>query len=173
MAMIQSSMMIVVLSNVFYHICQKSNSASINPFVSLIVTYVTAIVLSIAIILSSPSGVRVIGTLKEINWSSVALGCTIVGLEYGFMLVYRAGWNVSIAAVYANVLVAIFLIPIGLLLYKESISKLNMVGIIMCLMGLALMKKHDPSDNNAKYPTETMASLKNGYWFEFIRSRLG
>ena len=141
MALIQSSMIIVVLSNVFYHICQKSNSSNVNPFVSLIVTYLTAIVLSIAIILAHPSGIRAVGTIKEVSWSSVALGGTIVGLEYGFMLVYRAGWNVSIAAVYANVLVAIFLIPIGLLLYKESITILNVVGIIMCIIGLALMKK--------------------------------
>jgi hypothetical protein len=38
---------IVVLSNLFYHVFQKSIPQQFNPFISLIITYATAIVFSL------------------------------------------------------------------------------------------------------------------------------
>jgi drug/metabolite transporter (DMT)-like permease len=64
-----------------------------------------------------------------------------VFLELGFLLVYRAGWNVSVAALTAYVAVAVLLIPVGILLFKENISFLKVLGILFCVLGLILINK--------------------------------
>jgi len=43
-------------------------------------------------------------------------------LELGFLLAYRKVWNISVAGFLSNTLVALMLIPVGLLLFKETIS---------------------------------------------------
>jgi uncharacterized membrane protein len=74
-------------------------------------------------------------------WPSIALGFAIVGLEIGFLLAYRVGWNISIATVFSNISVAIYLLPVGLLIYKENFTKTNFVGVILCIIGLVLVKR--------------------------------
>lgn len=135
------SIVIVVLSNILYHVFQKSIPQQFNPFVSLIVTYITAIVFSLVLLPFCNSNFSISEHLKYSFWPSIALGFAIVGLEVGFLLAYRSGWDISIASVLSNISVAIFLIPVGLLIYKESFSKINFVGIIFCVVGLILVRK--------------------------------
>ena len=67
------------------------------------------------------------------------LGFAIVGLETGFILAFRAGWKISVANVVANITLAIILIFVGVILYKESISIKQIAGIVCCAFGLALI----------------------------------
>jgi len=60
-------------------------------------------------------------------------------LELGFLLAYRAGWKISLGPLVSNVAVAILLIPVGLLLFREKISLVNLIGIGVCLLGLVLV----------------------------------
>lgn len=39
----------------------------------------------------------VIRELKLLNWAGIGLAIAIVGIEFGFLLTYRAGWNLGIA----------------------------------------------------------------------------
>jgi drug/metabolite transporter (DMT)-like permease len=77
--------------------------------------------------------------LMNLNWSSFVLGIAIVGLEAGFLFAYRAGWKVSIAQLVASSILAIALIFIGLFLFKENITLRHIIGIIVCLAGLAII----------------------------------
>lgn len=140
MAQIYFSMVITVLSNVFYHIFQKSISNNLNPFISLIVTYICAIAISIMLLPLYPTEFGIIQSIKAINWSSFALAVPVIGLELGFLLAYRAGWDISTAGIFSNVVVAIFLFPIGLWIYKENLSTTNIIGISLCIVGLVLVK---------------------------------
>lgn len=106
----------------------------------MIVTYGVALSLSVILYFVLPKNDGE-SLMKELNWASYVLGIAIVVLEIGFLLVYRSGWNISFAGVFANVVIAMMLIPIGLLVYKESLSIANGVGIIMCLIGIILIKK--------------------------------
>ncbi len=135
------SIFLTVLSNIFYHIFQKSIAASINPIISLIITYISAIIISLLILPFYPDKTGLIDSIKGLNWSSFALGGAIVGLEMGFLLAYRAGWNIGLAAVFSNVAVAVFLIPIGLLIYKENLTLMNLLGIMFCITGLVLIRQ--------------------------------
>ena len=135
------SIVIVVLSNLFYHVFQKSIPQQFNPFISLIITYATAIVFSLMLFPFYNANITLVEHLRLSLWPSIALGFAIVGLEIGFLLAYRAGWDISIAAVFSNISVAIFLLPVGLLMYKENFTKTNFVGVILCIIGLVLVKR--------------------------------
>lgn len=52
---------------------------------------------------------------------------------------YKAGWPVSVAQIVQAAVLAVILIFVGYLLYKEAITWNKIVGIIVCLAGLGLI----------------------------------
>jgi drug/metabolite transporter (DMT)-like permease len=135
------SMLLAILSGAAYHVCQKYMPSDINPLIALSVAYATAFILSIMISFVYPSKVGFIDSIKEVNWASFALGLSIVGLEVGFLLVYRSGWNLSLASLIGNVTTSLLLIPVGLMVFKEVISFKNALGIIFSLIGIFLVSQ--------------------------------
>ena len=132
---------LVVLSSIFYHIGQKSTPTALNPMVALIVTYVCASVVSIVCFFIFVPNANLIESLRAINWARFLLGFAVVGLELGFLLAYRMGWNISTAGLLSNTLVALLLIPIGILFFKENISINGISGVVLCIAGLILVSK--------------------------------
>lgn len=136
------SMLIVILSNILYHISQKSISKTLNPMISMIVTYSTALIITSMLLLILPVEKSSIATeIKSINWASVLLGLAAVGLEIGFLLVYRSGWNISFVAIFSNVVVMLLLIPVGMYFFKDKITPTNTLGIILSIVGILLIYK--------------------------------
>jgi len=133
------SIFLVVASNIFYHLSQKSTPSGVNPIHSLIVTYATAIVCSLLILPFYPSKESFLVSLGKLNWASIVLGISIVGLELGFLLAYRAGWNIGLAQFFATVLITLLLIPIGMFFFQEKITMVNIIGILLCLGGFILI----------------------------------
>ena len=125
--------LVVILSNTFYNVCMKSMPGDVNPFGALMVTYLGAAIISglIFVYVVGPSNVGV--EMSKINWTSVVLALAIVGLEVGYVFVYRAGWTVSTASVVANIGLACVLIFVGYFLYRENVSFNQIVGIIVCM----------------------------------------
>ncbi|MDR7865762.1 MAG: hypothetical protein RIN56_03035 [Sporomusaceae bacterium] len=130
---------LTVVSNVLYHVFLKVTPTTVNPLLSLIVTYLTAAAATTVIYFVYPDKASLTAGLKELNWASYALGVAIVGLEVGFMLAYRAGWNITLAGLVSSTTVSLLLIPVGLLLFRESLSAVNALGIALCLAGLILV----------------------------------
>jgi drug/metabolite transporter (DMT)-like permease len=130
---------LAVVSNVFYHLLQKATPTDVNPFVALAVTYATALAACLVLLLAFPSPFGAGESLARINWASIGLGVAIVGLEVGYLLAYRMGWQVSLAGLISNVTVGLILLPIGLVLFRERLSFVNGLGILMCIAGIILM----------------------------------
>jgi len=135
------SMFLTILANIFYHISQKNIPEALNPVSSLIITYATALLGSFLLYPLFPSNEGIILSFKHINWSSFILGIALIGLELGFLLAYRSGWNISVAAIFSNSFVTILLVPIGIALFKENISVKNIIGVVICVAGLYLIQK--------------------------------
>lgn len=135
------SVIIVIASNVLYHISQKSISGTINPAISLMVTYTVALILSFGLYFIFPAQEGILNGFKRLNWASYALGASILGLEMGFLLAYRAGWNISTVALFTNICIAIILIPIGLLFYKEHVNPVNIIGIVLSIAGVVCISQ--------------------------------
>lgn len=137
--MFYGAIALTVLSNVLYHLFQKLIPAAVNPLLALTATYVVAAVATVLLLPFFPLEGSLAAEVRKVSWPSVALGAVIVGLELGFLLAYRAGWNLSLASLVSNTTVALLLIPIGLLLFKEELKPVHIVGVLLALAGLMLV----------------------------------
>lgn len=135
------SIVLIVASNVLYNICQKSTPEKANPFSALLVTYLTAAFLTVIAFLFSKNDKSFFHSFADLNWTSVVLGFSIVGLELGYLLAYRAGWKISVGSLVANIALALMLIPIGILFYKEGFGFNKILGAVFCIIGLILINK--------------------------------
>ena len=125
-----------MLSNVVYQICAKSVPDGLNPFAALTVTYLVGAVVSAVLFFVLGKQSNPVKELSHLNWAPFVLGLVIVGLEVGFIYAYKAGLTVSTAALVQGVALAIILIFVGFLLYKEALTWNKLVGIGICLVGL-------------------------------------
>lgn len=132
-------LVLIVISNTVYHIIAKQTPGNASSFLSLTVTYVVGAVITFTAYLISSPGKTLGQSFTELNWTSLALGLAIVGLEAGFIYMYRAGWKVSTGPVIANTLVAVLLIIVGALFYKETLGLKQIIGIALCMGGLVLI----------------------------------
>ncbi|MGL4606951.1 MAG: EamA family transporter [Eubacteriaceae bacterium] len=112
-----------------------------NPFLLLVFTYLVAGVVAFLLYLFTGGEKDFVAAIQEINWTSYVLGICIVGLEVGYILAYRFGWNISIASVMANICLGIALVPIGVLFYKEVLTLNHLIGISFCLLGLFFINR--------------------------------
>lgn len=135
------SIVLVVLSNVIYNVAQKSTPKGANPFTALLVTYITAAILTVILSFFYKTEDNFFSSFSKLNWTSIALGISIVGLEFGYLLAYRAGWNISIGSLVANIALAIILIPVGIIAYKEGFELHKIIGVVLCLAGLIVINK--------------------------------
>lgn len=133
------SITLAILSSALYHFVAKSTPANVNFTVSLLVTYAVAFVVTLFGFLFFPVTNGIAAELKQLNWASIALAVAIVGIEFGFLLVYRAGWNLGIAAVLVNVVASLILLPVAVFLFNARISWVNAAGILVCFIGLVML----------------------------------
>lgn len=133
------SIALAIASSALYHFSAKGTPGNVNFSISLIVTYLVAlgIVLVAAIFFPSKNGIAF--ELKQLNWASYLLAIAIVGIEFGFLLVYRSGWNLGIAAVFVNVVASLILVPVAIFVFKDKLNWVNIVGILVCLAGLVML----------------------------------
>lgn len=133
--------LLIVLSNVFYHICTKSTPSDINPFASLTVTYLVGAVLSLALYFILNRQGNLLAEFRHLNWVPFVLGIAIVGLEGGYIYLYKVGWSISTGQIIASILLAFALLVIGLVFYHESITWSKVIGIVICMLGLYFINK--------------------------------
>ena len=131
--------LIIVCSNVLYNVCAKSTAQNVNAFAALSVTYAVAAAFSLAIFFITAKNKHYFAELSKANWATLALGLVIVGLEIGYILAYRNGWKMNTVSVTANIILAVALIFVSLIFYKETITPRQIAGIAVCAGGLALI----------------------------------
>ncbi len=133
------SITLTIISSVLYHFSQKGTPADVNPAVAIMATYAVAFCLTLILSFFIPTNLGFLAELRQLNWASYLLAFSVVGLEVGYLLVYRAGWNVGIAAVLVNVVASLLLVPIALIVFKQQLSWVNIIGILVCLAGLMML----------------------------------
>ena len=129
-------MALVVASNVFYQICTKSVPEEVDPFASLIVTYLVAAAASAVLYFALGSGGNLLKECGKLNWTAFVLGIVIIGLEAGWIYAYKAGWQVSTGFIVQSAILAGALLLVGYFLYREALTWNKLVGVAICLAGL-------------------------------------
>jgi uncharacterized membrane protein len=133
--------LVVVAANTFYNICAKSTPGGVQPFASLTITYLIAAVLSLVMFYATSGNKNIIAEIQKTNWTAIAFGVAIVGLEFGNINMYRVGWKVSTGSLVANIGLACVLLVVGIIAYKESLSVKQIIGMILCGGGIFLVSK--------------------------------
>jgi len=133
------SITLAICSSALYHFVAKSTPSNVNFTVSLLVTYAVAFVVVLFTSIFFPIKNGLAFELKQLNWASIGLAVAIVGIEYGFLLVYRSGWYLGIAAVLTNVVASLILVPVAIFLFKDRLTWVNIMGIFVCLIGLLML----------------------------------
>ncbi|MBQ3431176.1 MAG: hypothetical protein IJG23_00160 [Clostridia bacterium] len=130
---------IIVISNIVYNVCAKSMPGETNVFAGLTVTYLVAAAVSFITFFISARGKHIFSEFGKLNWTNFVFGVVIIGLEIGYIIAYRNGWQMNKLSVTANITLAVALIFVSLIFYKESITLKQIAGIIMCGGGLVLI----------------------------------
>ena len=132
------SITLAICSSALYHFVARSTPINVNFSVSLLLTYAVAFgIVLLTLFFSMPNGLAF--ELKKLNWASIGLAIAIVGIEFGFLLSYRAGWHLGIAAVLTNVVASLILVPVAIFVFKDKLNWVNIVGILVCLVGLVML----------------------------------
>src|SRR6476469_9206194 len=125
---------LVVLGMMIYQISQKTTDQNANPFVVVIMAYVIGIVACIGGYFLLPrQDTASFPMLRTAVWSALGIGLGAAAIEIGFMLAYRAGWNVNILPLSVTVCGAVLLVPIGILAFRESLSIEKVIGMLLCI----------------------------------------
>jgi uncharacterized membrane protein len=134
-------LVLAVGGNLLYHLSQKSLPKAANPLFMITVAYIVGIVVCLLYSFAYPNDKSFLDTVRESNWAVYAMGLGAAVIELGFLLAYRAGWNISTAAVVCSTAVTLLLVPIGVVAFREHLSVRNVVGLLLCMIGLALVAK--------------------------------
>ena len=88
--MYYASALVAVVSVAGYHLSIKAQSPTVNPFLPLAAAYFIAFFVCVAGLFFWSDGSRSLTALRP---SVVWLALSVVGIEVGFLLAYRAGWK--------------------------------------------------------------------------------
>ncbi len=139
--MLWFSLALVVVGNVIYQLGQRAIPRDANPVVATLAAYVVAMIVTLGTIPFFARGVALGPAWQKLNGSTILVGVGAVVIELGFLLVYRAGWGISTAPLLANSLVALVLLGVGAVAFREPITMVRAAGIALCLAGLWLVAR--------------------------------
>ena len=125
----------VIACNVAYHLLSRRIPSDSNPFAGLIITYAVACAIS-TVLFYFTCKTDIPKEFSKINICSILMGIAVVGIEGGFLMMYRGGWEVSKGSLVANISLAVVLAFIGIIFLKEGISARKIVGIVLCVCGV-------------------------------------
>lgn len=134
-------MALIVFSNIVYQICAKSVPKDMNTMASMVITYLVGAVCSAIMFFTLFRNQHLIMEFKKVNFATVMLGVSVVGLEVGFIYAYKAGWPVSTASTVQSVFLAAALIVVGAALYHEVITPSKVIGVVLCMIGIFFINK--------------------------------
>lgn len=133
---------VAIAATVAYHIVLKLTPAGANPYLSLTVTYAMTTVVFAVIYTVLPGTAPLRSAVGQLNWTALTLGCVVVFLDLGFMMLYRGGFQVSLGQIITQSAAALLLLLVGMAFFAEKLSLTNLAGIALCVAGLWLINQH-------------------------------
>ena len=132
---------LIIGSNVCYHLSSRFASRTANPFAALVAAYLVGAAGALALYFATErTGLgSLVAQAKELNGANLLLGLAIIGLEGGFLYLYRAGWSVSVGPILSYTGLAVALLAIGALFLGEHVGWRQVFGVALCLAGIALV----------------------------------
>ncbi len=133
------AMAVAVSGQVLYHVAQKAVPSGTNPVVALLVFYLGAAVITLPLLAFYPLTEKLSVELGKVGWAVIAVALSIVLIEIGFLLAYRAGGELSSTFVLTAAIVTMATCVVGYMAHSESFNIYKIGGIALCLSGIALI----------------------------------
>ena len=127
---------VTIFASLGYHLSQKGISKASDPMVSLLATYTVAIAICLVSLTTFPPKAGIAESFKQLNWMSYILGFAVLGIEIGYFFSYRLGWSISLGAIVPNAVLVFAFLPIDTFLLQKNLSLINILGILLCTVGL-------------------------------------
>jgi drug/metabolite transporter (DMT)-like permease len=134
------SILLIVIGVLLYNVCQKSIPQNANAVIAIASAYLIAFISCITILFFNGEIKR--GTVlfnDQKLLPVVLLGFSLIMVELGFLYAYRTGWKISTTSILAGSFTTIALAFIGVLWYREEITLVNIVGIVLSSAGVILI----------------------------------
>lgn len=133
------SAVLAVLGGLGYQFFIKRVPSTLNPLVNVVSIYLAVIVLCVALLPLFPLEGGLRNHLKQLSWLQLALAVSVAMIELGFLLMYRYGWNLSTGNLVTGVFINVALVALGLGLLGEKLNVVNLIGIALSILGVALI----------------------------------
>lgn len=131
--------LIIVASNVIYDVSAKSIREDLNAYAGTTIIYsILAIFYFLVFEILNPAG-SISVEWSQANWAVVTLALGSIGLESGYIFLYRAGWKISLGGMVCNILLAISMLVVGQFLFNETVSLSQYLGVLLCIVGLIII----------------------------------
>lgn len=149
---------LAILGTVGYHTLVKKIPATIDPVVSIISIYLGVLILGIVLVPFVYSSQKIMSSVHQLGLVQFGIAICIMLMELGFILMYRSGWDLSTGNIVTGVFINIILLVIGIGILREHLNVVNILGVIVCLGGVAMIEyniKAQPSGESSYNQTET------------------
>jgi drug/metabolite transporter (DMT)-like permease len=153
------SAVLAIVSTVGYHTLVKKIPSDINPIISVIGIYVFVLLIALVLTPLFISKNEIIANIHKISWVQFGIAIVVMGMELGFLLMYRYGWDLSLGNVVTGIFINIALMGIGLLVLREKLGVVNILGIALCILGVAMIGWR-PATAEASVTQESQAAPK-------------
>jgi drug/metabolite transporter (DMT)-like permease len=136
------SLLVPVICGTFYHLGQKKLRADLSPFILFSIIYFISMALMFltGVIQSNTSFLTSLRSLTVGDWRDIALiSLGIIGIELGFLFVYRLGLPLNSSALIVNGLMGMSLLLIGVFFTGEKINTTQFIGLAFTIIGMGLV----------------------------------
>ena len=136
-----AALAMAVAGQVLYQVMQKMVSHGAHPVLSLLAFYLLAAVMSLPLFWLYPLNGNLADGLRQLNPAVAGVAASIVLIELGFLLAYRAGGSLQSSYVTSAAFTTGFLVLIGAVAYAERLSLSKAAGLLLCLGGIWLLSR--------------------------------
>jgi drug/metabolite transporter (DMT)-like permease len=130
---------VAILGAVGYQYLVKRVPSTLNPIVSILAMYAAVLGLGLALLLVFPADGGFRSHVRQLSWLQLGLAIAVIMIELGFLMMYRYGWQLSTGNLVTGVVVNLMLVGVGVILLGEKMSLVNVVGVAVCILGVALV----------------------------------
>jgi drug/metabolite transporter (DMT)-like permease len=130
---------LVFASLVGYQLAQRAMPTGTNPFTLVAMAYLLGMIACaiLAPLFGKPIGFEVVGLFGK--WQIWALAASVVGIEIGYLLAYRAGWPLATTTGITYTSTMVFLAVIGATFFDESLSLRRIAGLALAIASVWLL----------------------------------
>lgn len=142
--------LIVVCANIIYDISSKSIPEKLNCYAAVTITYAVLACFNFLLFLVLNPDDSILLEMSRINWAVLVFALMSVGLECGYIYLFRAGWNISVGSVVCNICLAVCMVLVGFLVFHETITLKQLAGVVLCVCGLFFINRGEFREASGK-----------------------